>query len=102
MKTKTLGFLKPTKQKGKLTLILIIFYYLAYFAGNQIAGMLAKQIVSAEAILKAIQPVMPELMSQLGTILKMVAVLFAIQFIFILVLAYVFACTIVHLFRRKK
>lgn len=95
-------FLKPTKKKGLLALLLIVFYYVAYFIGNQIGGTIATQFVSLESLMDVLEPMLPTVMSQIGTLMKMVIVLFAVQFIFILALSYLFACLIVHVLRGKK
>ena len=95
-------FLKPTKKKGLLTLLLIVFYYVAYFFGMQVSGLFTEKLVPVEELLEAIQPMMPQLMSQMGLILKMAVVLFAIQFIFILILSYIFACLIMYMVNKKS
>lgn len=95
-------FLKPTKKKGLLALLLIVFYYVAYFMGNQISGAIATQFVSLESFLAIVEPMLPTIMSQIGAIMKLVIVLFAVQFILIVILSYLFACLIVHVLRGKK
>lgn len=94
-------FLKPTKKKGLLALLLIVFYYVAYFMGNQISGTIATYFVSLESLMTLLEPMLPTIMSQLGLLMKMVIILFAVQFIFIVVLAYLFACLIIHVLNKK-